>query len=150
MRGNLVEIDMLGNVIRRGHTTGIPREFPDRSIPVAVDTFHHDVQEMPNGNLIGISTEARRFENYPSSEDDPEAPPVDAIFVGDVVVEFSSDGGIVRKWSLFDLLDPYRIAYGSLDTGFWSRTYPDMEGGVKDWSHTNSVLYHVSDNSVIV
>jgi hypothetical protein len=141
---------MLGNIARQWHTTGIPKETPNGSIPVDVDTFHHDVQEMPSGNLLAISTEVRRFEEYPSSEDDPTAPPAPANVIGDVLVEFTRDGHIVRKWSLFDILDPYRISYGSLDAGFWSGAYTHLEEPAKDWSHSNSVFFDPTDNSVVV
>ena len=42
--GQMLEMDMLGTIVRRWHTTGIPKEdVPSTSIAVDADTFHHDV-----------------------------------------------------------------------------------------------------------
>ena len=48
--GLMAEIDMLGNTIREWHTTGVPKEVSDSSIPVATDTFHHDFNVMPSSD----------------------------------------------------------------------------------------------------
>jgi arylsulfate sulfotransferase len=149
--GNVVEINMLGQVVRQWHTTGLPKPVAEGSIPVDAETIHHDVQELPSGNLLAISTEVRRLDDYPSSETDPDAPPETANVIGDVLVEFDEDGTVIRKHSLLDILDPYRICYDSLDTGFWKDIYTDLPGGDgKDWSHANSVFFDENDGSVLV
>ncbi len=143
------EIDWLGNIIQRWHPTGRGETGGEFSIPVNADMFHHDIFELPNGNFLVLSTELRRLNNYSSSETDPSAPAETANVVGDLVVEFSPDGRIVNQWSLFDLLDPYRIGYGSLG-GLWNSLYGSPVGGTRDWTHGNAVFHDPSDDSILL
>lgn len=57
--GGMVEIDVLGNILRRWHFTGTAKDIAEGSIPVATDTFHHDYTELPSGNILLLSTENR-------------------------------------------------------------------------------------------
>jgi hypothetical protein len=105
---------------------------------------------MENGNFLVLNVELRAFENYPTSDSDPEAPLATAVVAGDEVVEFSpSDGAVVNRWSLLDLLDPYRIGYDSLG-GFWNSVFPEFEQGTRDWTHGNAVIHDPTDDSIIV
>ncbi len=150
--GNVVELDMLGNVVRQWYTTRIPGTVaPDGAIPIDASTIHHDVQELPSGNLLALSTELRRFELYPASEDDPTVPRSPARVIGDVILEFRPDGTVVDRLSVLDILDPYRIGYESLDWGFWMHVYEHTpEEPLRDWAHVNSVHYDERDHALIV
>jgi hypothetical protein len=55
----------------------------------------------------------------------------------------------MRKWSLFDALDPYRIGYDSL-LGFWNSLYGFPRNGTRDWTHGNAVSYSASDDAILV
>jgi hypothetical protein len=151
----LEESDMLGNVVTSWHAAEHPaREanelVPEGSIPVATETFHHDIQQMPSGNLLVLSTEMRRIDDYPTSIEDGESATAPANVIGDVVVEFARDGTIVNEWKLMDLLDVRRLGYESLG-GIWDIwAYEDVEGGTRDWSHGNSVFYHAEGDSILV
>jgi len=150
-RTNVVEIDMLGNIVNRWHATGTKKPIPEGAIPVATNSFHHDVLEMPSGNILALSTEARAFENYPASEENPEEPWAPGTVIGDVLVEFQRDGTKVREWKFFDLLDAYRIGYNSLNKGFYRDVYSELlEDSGFDWAHTNTVVYDEAADSVIV
>lgn len=147
----VAEIDMLGNIVQQWHPTGISRQVPKGSIPVNVDTFHHEIHEMPSGDFLVLSTEVRTYENYPSSATDPQGTRGPANVVGDVVTEFSNDGSVIHQWTLLDIVDPYRIGYGSIDSTFWNDTYADVvHSSVKDWAHANAVIYDARDNSFLV
>lgn len=153
--GLVVEIDMLGNVVQQWHAVGTTKEVPEGSVPVDVDSLHHEIFEMPSGNLLALGSELRIFENYPTSDSDPEAARGRASVIGDTIVEFSRDGTVVREWKLLDLLDPYRIGYGSLAGGYWTSRYEDLiedveQAPIRDWSHSNAVVYDPSDDSYIV
>jgi hypothetical protein len=139
--GQMLELDMLGTIVRRWHTTGIAKEdVPASSIAIDADTFHHDVCRTPSGNLLVLSTEIRRVEEYPSSETDPSAPRRPTNVVGDVLLELTPEGKVVGRHRFFDLLDPYLLGYGSLDTGFWFDIYTQYaDDPVHDWAHANSV-----------
>ena len=150
-RDRMYEIDMLGHVVRQWHAAGLGGDAPAESISVDTDSLHHEVYEMPSGNFLALSTELREFDNYPSSETDPAAPRETAHVVGGVIVEFTPDGQIVRELKLFDLLDPYRIGYDSLGTGFWRELYGAVvEGDTRDWLHDNGIIYDERDDSAIV
>ncbi|HEY3131906.1 MAG TPA: aryl-sulfate sulfotransferase [Acidobacteriota bacterium] len=143
------EIDWLGNIIQQWSPTARGGSGRGDSTLVNADTFHHDLCELPNGNFLALSTELRRLTDYPSSESDPLAPAQSANVVGDVVIEFTRDGRIANQWSLFDLLDPYRIGYGSLD-GFWSSLYGAPADGTRDWTHGNAVFQDSSEDSILL
>ncbi len=149
------EVDMLGNVVSRWHASRHPNpeanaEVPEGSIPVATETFHHDIQEMPSGNLLVLSTEMRRIADYPTAVGDDTAPKAAANVIGDVVVEFARDGSIVNEWKLMDLLDLQRLGYESLGAVWDQWAYVDVEGGTKDWAHGNSVSYDADTDSILV
>jgi hypothetical protein len=133
-RTGAAELDMFGTTSRRWHvagSAGVPG-----SVPVAVDSFHHELFTLGTGNLLGLSSERRVFAGYPTSEIDPTPQSGPVGVGGDVVVEVAPDGTVVRRISLFDVLDPYRIGYGSFGTGNWSPLYQVQ---TLDWSHGNAV-----------
>lgn len=150
--GVMKELDMLGNLVRSWHSTGLPKDdLPAGSIPVETDTFHHTMELLPNGNFLMLSTEVRHFDDYYTTESDPEAERAPSGVIGDVLVEFKPDGTILREWKLFDILDPYRIGYGSLGTFFYAEVYQDvLEKPAKDWSHFNSVFYDAEEDAAIL
>ena len=151
----VLEATLTGDIVRQWHAArypndGNPLDVPEGSIPVDVETFHHEILQMPSGNFLVISTALRVVDNFPTEVGNPESPQESASVIGDVIVEFQPDGTIVNRWSLLDLMDPDR--YGYLSAGnFWrTRGYGHIEGELKDWGHVNSVFYNPPDDSVIV
>ena len=145
---DIIEMDMLGNVVSRWHSVLTSGFGPD-SIPVLTESFHHEVFYMENGNLLTLSVELEEIDGYPSSDSDPEAPLETAFVAGDLIVEFARDGTIVNEWAVLDMLDPFRIGYGSL-SGFWNNIFSDFADATRDWSHGNAVIHDPSDDSIIV
>ncbi len=146
----IVEIDMVGNVLAAWEASGLVDELPEGVVPIATDLIHHQIQELPSGNLLTLGTEVRRFESYPSDYRDPTGARAPANVVSGIVLELSRDGDLVHEWKLIDLLDPYRISYGSLSP-YWSREgYEHVEGGTYDWGHSNGVIHDPRDDSFIV
>ena len=144
------EIDVLGNLIRRWQPARAPAIDPDVfTIPVETDMFHHEISETSSGRFLTLSTELRRYGGYPSSETDPLSVPETADVAGDVLVEFRADGAIVNQWSLLNILDPYRIGFGSLGSQ-WDFIYSEAANGTRDWSHANAIIPDPSDDSLIV
>jgi len=149
--GGLVEIDMLGNEVRRWYAAKLQDDPPPNAIPVDIETFHHDTTLMPSGNFLTFSSEVRRFEDYPTSETDPTAPRAPTDVVGDVLVELTPAGEIVRDWHIFDLLDPYRMGYGSLGNGYWVGMYEQYyDPSPADWIHGNGLHYVAETDDLIV
>ena len=151
--GVLVEIDVLGNVVRRWHSRAAADHAPPGSILVDTDSLHHDVVELPSGNLAALGSEVRSFDDYPTSDEDPDAPRETQDVVGDVIVEFAPDGTVVAQWPLLDAVDPYRISYDSLGTGFWEDTYRALghpTGEAADWAHANALAHDPADDTFVV
>ena len=146
----LIEINMLGDIVQRWHATGSHPEAIEGSTPVDVDSFHHEVIELPNGNLLALTSELRVIDDYPSSDSDPDAAPAPASVVGDVIVEFARDGTVIRRVKLLDVLDPHRIGYGSLGGGYYSDLYADTDLPLRDWEHGNALVYNPDDDSFII
>jgi arylsulfate sulfotransferase len=143
--GKYVEMDMLGNRLQEWKAMGQSNQ-KISAFPVATPAFHHEVYPMDNGHFLALSIEERTYDNYPTSDTDPAAPKATARVAGDVVVEFGPDGKIIHQWSLLDILDPYRIGYGSLGK-YWDSFFNTE---TRDWSHGNAVIYDATDDAVIV
>ncbi|QXD23300.1 aryl-sulfate sulfotransferase [Opitutia bacterium ISCC 51] len=136
----IFEIDMLGNIISHWYSNLAKEDqIYEDSIHVDTDTLHHEFAVRKSGNILAISTEVRKYDNYPTSETDPDAPKATDNVIGDVIVEFDRGGNIVREIKLLDIIDPYRIGYGSLNGRYWQGLYGHVGGTPRDWSHANSV-----------
>lgn len=135
----LQEIDLLGTVHERWRASGqgVAGAHPD-AVLLDVDTLHHELIALDSDDdaaFLALDTERRSFEDYPGDEVtlDPVAGTTEV--VSDVVVEFDRDGAVIRRWSLFDVLDPRRLGYDAL-IDFWAPVYGP---GTRDWSHANAV-----------
>ena len=141
------EVDVLGNQVNSWVATGLPSEkAPAGTIPVAIESMHHAVYPLPNGDFLTLTSELKNpgSQNCASTTQN---------FVGDDAVEFQPDGTIVKKVSEFDILDPCRqrtAAQLKLDyaTGYWNAYY----GGIstQDWTHSNTVFYDEARGLAIV
>ena len=151
--GTLVEIDLLGRVVGRWHSRAAADLAPPGSVGVDVDSLHHDMLELPSGHFAALGTELRVFGDYLASDSDLAAPRETRSVIGDVIVEFARDGSVLDEWHLLDLLDPYRIGYNSLDTGFWAGTYAALghDGAdAADWAHANALVYDGATDAYLV
>jgi hypothetical protein len=111
---------------------------------VDVDSMHHEVFPLPNGNFLTLASEMRTIDpsTCPSYTDTFNV-------VGDDVVEFSPDTGkVVQSISLFDVLDPCRRTDHGFAGNFWDEHY----GGIttKDWTHSNGVVYDAARQLALV
>ena len=62
--------------------------------------------------------------------------------VDEPLIEFTMQGEIVREVKLLDLLDPYRVGYGSIGNGAALRNVsgPPDSNPRHDWAHFNAVV----------
>ena len=142
----LIELDWLGNTVNQWYAKNRP-DGPTTGIPVEAQTFHHEVDELPNGNIIVLGTELREIDNYYTSEYDERAPRKTQRVMGDIIHEFEPETGkVVWEWRAFDHMDPYRIGYETFSRYWIRRGFPDTV----DWSHANNLLYDEQDDSIIV
>lgn len=142
----LFEVDILGRIVAKWQALLGAEHRDIDAIPVPTRQFHHDVFEMPSGNILAASLEIRSYDNYPTSDKDPDAPREPSKVVGDVIVEFTRDGRMVNEWKLLDLIDPYRFGYGGLLKGNPRRA----DTAARNWSHCNSVFYDEKSDSIIL
>jgi hypothetical protein len=146
--GLVMEMTRAGDIARQWYASGRyhDRAPPKDGIRVDAETFHHGVNIGPDGNMLLLSMEIREYDNWPGSTTDPDAPRSRAKVVGDIVMEVRPDGTKANEWRLLDLLDPYRITYGSRDTYWAKRGYP----GTMDWCHANCTACVPADDSILV
>lgn len=144
----LVEVDLLGNVVGSWSAANLGYGMPGTTL-VDVDSFHHEIVELPPGSdadFAVLSTELRVFPDYPAHVGDPSQVVPSANVIGDEIVEFRRDGTVVRRISLFDVLDPYRVTYDSL-SDFWNQHYGAT---TYDWSHGNALVLDPRTDSWVV
>ncbi|MEG0462488.1 aryl-sulfate sulfotransferase [Bacteroides sp.] len=116
--GNLFEFDMVGNLIKKWNIKGKGY------------TFHHEVTEMPNGNLLAAVTK----DNHKNS--------LGEYTKFDFIIEVNRESGeIVTEWDLNKSLDSTRDALISIQ---------EAEGFKQNWAHSNAVLYSPEDDCIIV
>ncbi len=107
----IVELDMFGNLLRKWDL----KQFGY--------TFHHDIYEMENGNLlITVSkTNARRKNGDPR--------------INDIIIEFDPERNqVLKEWDLADIADSARIL--APDAG----TPPQFAQNPTNWAHNNSIV----------
>ncbi|MEM7145245.1 MAG: aryl-sulfate sulfotransferase [Verrucomicrobiota bacterium] len=140
-----VEVDLLGNKVGHWYAGERPQG-PADGIPIPVITMHHEIDQLANGNLLVMATEVREYDDWYTSETDPDAPRKREKVMGDVIVEFTRAGEIVWEWKALDHLDPYRIGYETF-TQYWIRRgFP----GARDWSHGNGFFHDERDDSLLI
>ena len=141
-----VEIDLLGNVVQEYYARYRPEGPQPGAVALEAQTLHHQPRQMPNGNFLIFSANARKIENYYTNEFDPTAPRKAQMVVGDKILEVDSKTGKeIWSWNTFDHLDPYRIGYQVLDVYWHTRGFPNHA----DWTHGNGLEYDPRDDSVI-
>lgn len=155
------EIDVLGNTVRSYATRvaanlgtdlgGHALTTPD-SEPLAVESSHHELQQLDSGNIITLSTELVRLDDAAARALCPDNPETDII--ADTVVELSPAGEVVQEWPLTAVYDPVKrpgtemcVKPNPVAPPNWF--YPDA-GGVRDWTHGNAVVVDEENNRMLV
>lgn len=138
--GRLVELNLLGEIVRSWHPAGGRFEAPADSIAVDARDFHHDAFPMPDSDSILVPTrEDRVVENFPTDESDPSQRATVTV-EDEPIIEFDrTDGTILSTWRFLDVLKPTRIGYDA------TAGLPEFT----DWAHTNAVIHNPRDDSII-
>ncbi len=156
------EIDLLGNTLGEWSTKiadSSGKTLPDEPlgpkpiVSVAMDSMHHDVHELPNGNLIGLSTELIEVDAATGRELCPLDPPT--YLVADVVVEFERGGEVVGEWPVAPLYDPVARPGSSMcpeppDTRSPESWQYHEVADERDWTHANAITLDEANNTLIV
>ena len=154
------EVDLLGTITREwggriaiGGEDLAGRPFAhDDTLPLEIDSMHHEITELPNGNFVTLSTEMIELDAADASRLCPEDP--EPTIVGDVVVELAPDGAVVQEWPISATFDPVEdpgaemcIQGPPVAPPNWF--YPES-GLTRDWTHANAVEVHEDTNTLIV
>ena len=140
-----IEMDMTGKAVRTFYAAGRPGGEVEGAIPIEAASLHHQPHQMPNGNFLAMTANARTIEDYYTSETDPDAPRAAQPVVGDRFVEFTPEGEIVWSWDTFDHLDVYRWGYHLMEVYWHNRGFPRH----LDWTHGNGLTYDPADGGII-
>lgn len=121
------------------------------AIPIETDQVHHEVTELESGNVLTLGREVREIE-YPEQICPDEE--FDGTYnVGaDVILEIEPDGTTVRRYSLFDLVQPLadleRIIPDEFCSPYLEERYPGQDA--RDWTHANAVVLDEERNALLV
>lgn len=156
------EVDLMGKVVREWGSrlaTGSPgTDVEGRKLrsgttkPIDVDSSHHEVTELPNGDTITLSTQLIEISQADATRLCPKNP--ETSVVGDVVVELSPAGKVVQRWPISGVYDPTKkpgpeMCLVGLPVAPPNWFYPASHG-TRDWTHANAVVVDEKDNTLIV
>jgi len=146
--GLICEVTRTWEPVRQWHVAGKWQDKtpPSGSAEIDVLLTHHALNVLPNGNLLLLSAEMREISDWPSNDSEPGAPLHTANVVGDVILEVSPAGEVLNRWNMLDMLDPYRLSYGSCSKYWQRRGFADSN----DWCHANATAYDPRDDAIIV
>ncbi|HUI49554.1 MAG TPA: aryl-sulfate sulfotransferase, partial [Acidimicrobiia bacterium] len=129
------------------------------AIPVDVDSMHHEVSELSNGDILTISTELLTIGGFTK----PACGEPISTFTGhytvitDMIVEFQpGTGKVVQRWPLVNVLHPAtNPADGPIcgPSGIPPSAYPLFlypGRNALDWTHVNAVILDQTHNELLV
>lgn len=167
------EFDVLGNVVGHWRVAPEPPEgTPVIVDPVAVQGFatmvagnegdadpisivadwvnlrsiHHEVVEMPDGNLLALSTAYHPVDADLRERFCPGDPHEWGV-TSDVIVEFTREGEVLRTWDLWDATPIEDFPGTDLCDFENARFTTELD---RDWTHANAVIYDEARDAVIV
>ena len=117
--------------------------------------LHHDVQLMPNGNILGLVWDLRNRDELADAGHDVSKLTEDHVW-SERIVEFRpilpDSAEIVWQWDVWDHLvqdfDPLADNYGNVRDEFFRVDINTATGG--DWLHFNSVDYNEALDLIVV
>lgn len=124
--GDVREIDLVGNIIRRLNADDLNGWLTQAGISLQVFSIHHDVLPLPNGHLILLVNHYRTFVDLPGF-------PGPITVLGDALVDLDENLTPVWVWDSFDHLDINRHPMN----------FPD-------WTHSNAILYSPDDGNLLL
>jgi hypothetical protein len=107
--------------------------------------LHHDIEQLPNGNILMVAWEYKSEEDAVAAGRDPDLLQDGALWADKVIEVDPASGQIVWEWHVWDHLvqdhDPAKANYGD------PSAYPKLVDinyttlDVADWNHINAVDY---------
>jgi hypothetical protein len=126
---NFSEVNLLGEVVNTW------------TAPDNLSINEHDAVLTAHNTILYINDYSQVVAGFPTSATVSNAPTQTATVDAESIVEISStNGALLNKWSLFDMLDPLRVTY---------LTFATVATRGVDWGHPNAVIEDPSDGSII-
>ncbi len=162
-----LELDLMGNVVREWEPRWAASHpvddhgndrLSDDAIPIDIEALHHELDELPNGDLITLSFNL--FEVGPvdaplcaDREDHRDAndgfTPMYPV-IGDTIVQFRPDTGeVVDEWLLSEAIDALEMPGWSFCDVIQPLSPFDDTPDAGDWSHGNAAVLDESRNAII-
>lgn len=127
------EVNLGGDTVREINLADLNALLPNvagcAECNVTLQTFHHDVEPLPNGHWIVLANTTMKL----SATTTPaltNAPPTTVL--GDVIVDLDENLQPVWAWNTFNHLNPNHHPY----------MFPD-------WTHGNAVVYSADDGNIV-
>jgi arylsulfate sulfotransferase len=127
------EVNLAGDTVREITINDLNLELAAATCAecnVTLQTFHHDVEPLPNGHWLVLSNTLMALS--PTSTPPLTNEPPNTV-LGDVIVDLDQNLKPVWAWNEFNHLDPNRHPY----------SFPD-------WTHTNAIVYSKDDGNILV
>ena len=123
---------------------------------------HHDIEQLPNGNVLMIAWERKTYIECIAAGRDPSLLTYYQLWPDHVIEVEPADslgGTIVWEWHLWDHLiqdyDSTKANYGVVgdhpelvDLNYSGRVL--MQQGIPDWTHTNSIDYNAAFDQIVL
>ena len=119
--------------------------------------LHHDIQPLPNGNILMIAWELNTYIEAIQAGRNPAYLPVGGLW-SDHIIEVKptspSTGEIVWEWHVWDHLiqdyDPSKDNYGVIEDHPELININNAGERVSDWNHINSIDYHKTYDQILL
>ncbi len=117
--------------------------------------LHHDIEVMPNGNILMISWELKTKEEAIAAGRDPEDLRNGVLWPLKIIeVDPAQGSKIVWEWHSWDHLiqdfDETKANYGKVEDHPERIDINWSNGGINDWHHTNAIDYNANLDQVMV
>ena len=124
---------------------------------------HHDIEMLPNGNVLLISWEGHSYEDAISMGKDSTATenPLWCCHIVEIEPTGSEGGNVVWSWSAWDHMiqdsDPSKPNFGvvsenprKFNINYTNGNGPNQGAGASDWMHCNSVDYNEDLDQIMI
>jgi arylsulfate sulfotransferase len=139
----LAKVDLLGNVVKQTSVEALNHQLQRLGYVDRITNVHHDVRDLPNGDIAFISTVERLVTDVQG--------PGQVSVIGDMILVTNRNFELQWIWNGWDHLDPARLAtLGETCTPGAAGCPPFFLADItNDWMHANAVAYTPDGNLIL-
>ncbi|MBK1724117.1 aryl-sulfate sulfotransferase [Thiocystis violacea] len=139
----LVKTDLLGNVVKQTSVDAMNHRLGQLGYDDRITNFHHDVRDLPDGNIGVISTVERLVTDVQG--------PGEVSVIADMILVTNQDFEIQWIWNGWDHLDPARLATLGETCTLGAAGCPPffLADQTNDWMHANALAYTPDGNLLL-